>query len=63
MANKSQRGKQKAKSLSNKKKKSKDRKKVEKIYGSTMSSARGQKKEINPKRHKGKHTKGTRKKK
>lgn len=49
------------KKISKSKQESKDRKKIEKVYGDGIKSARGKKKEINKKRHKGSHTKGTRK--
>jgi hypothetical protein len=49
------------KKISKSKQESKDRKKIEKIYGEGMRASSGQKKEINKKRHKGSHTKGTRK--
>ena len=49
------------KKISKSKQETKDRKKIEKVYGDGMRTARGQKQEINKKRHKGKHSKGTRK--
>ena len=51
----------KVKKISKSKQGTKDRKKIEKIYGDVIRNARGQKNEINKKRHKGSHTKGTRK--
>jgi len=61
MANKSQRGKSLKKKVSKSKEETKDRKKKEKTYGDSIKSARGQKRILNKKRHRGKHTKGTRK--
>jgi hypothetical protein len=49
------------KKVSKSKEASKDRKKTERSYGDIIKSGRGQKRTINPKRHRGKHTKGTRK--
>jgi hypothetical protein len=53
--------KDKKKRISKSKQETKDRKKIEKVYGDGMRNTRGQKKEINKKRHKGKHSKGTKK--
>jgi hypothetical protein len=49
------------KKVSKSKQEAKDRKKIEKVYGDGMKNSSGQKKVINKKRHKGSHTKGTRK--
>lgn len=51
----------KVKKVSKSKQDTKDRKKIEKIYGDGMRSSRGDKNVINKKKHKGSHTKGTRK--
>lgn len=51
----------KVKKGSKSKQDNKDRKKIEKIYGDGIRNSRGQKNVINKKRHKGSHTKGTRK--
>lgn len=61
MGAKLQKGKSAAKAKAKTKVVAKNRKKTERSYGDSIKSASGRKRVINPKRHRGKPYKGTRK--
>lgn len=61
MSNKSQRGKKAAKKKQSTQKEAKEKKRKERQVVDTYRGAKGQKREINRKKHKGKHYKGNRK--